>query len=488
MSNIKQEQKLFFFFLFIHLLVWSSIGLIRSVLPTDALECIYWGSLHDFGTPKHPPLAGWLSYITYLPFKTDFVIYLLSQIFIITGLIYVYRIAKIFLDDNSAMLSVIMLEGCWVYSYITGYYGFNPDVVLLCLLPVITFYFYSCMHNNRLKDWVALGLTVGLSFLNKYQTGFVIIAMAVYAFLYKKETFKNKFFYLSIIIAFLVFLPHLLWLFKYDFFSFSYFENELSSVSWYNHLTAPMQFIIMQISLIAGTIILFMFAKWKAKSVYKFNDNYKNNELMFLLLNGCIPIILHLIMGIIEGGTVRGRWGFEFWYLFSITLLYIFPMKVTKEVFISTTKLAFGVMFIIFLSLGTLLAVEKNYRSRYPVKQVFYDIKTIWANQVNTPLKYVGGYIEWTLPLTIYGDTHPKCILDTFNYKNIWINQEDLKQSGIFIIDRTAHQVIAQTKKSCPYLDENYKIKPIEYKFTLTNALNMPREYTVYYVIIPPIK
>ena len=223
MSNIKQEQKLFFFFLFIHLLVWSSIGLIRSVLPTDALECIYWGSLHDFGTPKHPPLAGWLSYITYLPFKTDFVIYLLSQIFIITGLIYVYRIAKIFLDDNSAMLSVIMLEGCWVYSYITGYYGFNPDVVLLCLLPVITFYFYSCMHNNRLKDWVALGLTVGLSFLNKYQTSFVIIAMAIYAFLYKKETFKNKFFYLSIIIAFLVFLPHLLWLFKYDFFSFFYF-------------------------------------------------------------------------------------------------------------------------------------------------------------------------------------------------------------------------------------------------------------------------
>jgi len=145
-------------------------------------------------------------------------------------------------------------------------------------------------------------------------------------------------------------------------------------------------------------------------------------------------------------------------------------------------------MFIIFLSLGTLLAVEKNYRSRYPVKQVFYDIKTIWANQVNTPLKYVGGYIEWTLPLAIYGDTHPKCILDTFNYKNIWINQEDLKQSGIFIIDRTVHQVIAQTKKSCPYLDENYKIKPIEYKFTLTNALNMPREYTVYYVIIPPIK
>lgn len=120
--NEKTEKKCFYIFLAVHLIVWSSIGLIRTVLPTDALEGIYWGSFMDLGTPKHPPLFGWLAYLTYLPFKTDYVIYFVSQLFVIFGFIYTYKLAKCFLDENKAMLSVIILEGCWVYSYITGYW------------------------------------------------------------------------------------------------------------------------------------------------------------------------------------------------------------------------------------------------------------------------------------------------------------------------------------------------------------------------------
>ena len=124
----------FILFLLIHLLVWTGVGMIRTVLPTDALEGIYWGSLHDFGTPKHPPLAGWITYLVYFLFKSDFSIYFVSQLFIIVGFIYIYRIARLFLDEKKSVCSVMLLEGCWVYGYITGYYGFNPDVILLMLL------------------------------------------------------------------------------------------------------------------------------------------------------------------------------------------------------------------------------------------------------------------------------------------------------------------------------------------------------------------
>ena len=63
LKNMTEEQKMFGVFLLINLFLFSVVGLIRTVLPTDSLEGIYWGSLHDFGTPKHPPLAGWLTYI-----------------------------------------------------------------------------------------------------------------------------------------------------------------------------------------------------------------------------------------------------------------------------------------------------------------------------------------------------------------------------------------------------------------------------------------
>ena len=104
LNNMTRENKLFVIFLILHVVVWTCISLIRVVMPTDTLEGIYWGSLHDFGTPKHPPLAAWLTYLAYIPFKIDFCVYLLSQIFIVLGFIYIYKFAKFFLADNKAFL------------------------------------------------------------------------------------------------------------------------------------------------------------------------------------------------------------------------------------------------------------------------------------------------------------------------------------------------------------------------------------------------
>ncbi len=158
-------KKDFYIYLFVHLVVWSCIGLIRTVLPTDSLEGIYWGSLLDFGTPKHPPLAGWITYGIYNIFKTDFSVYLLSQFFIILGFIYIYKLARYFFEYNKAILSVIILESCYVYSYITGYYGFNPDVVLLFTLPAISYYFYKSVTEIKLSAWCLFGFFTGVSLI-----------------------------------------------------------------------------------------------------------------------------------------------------------------------------------------------------------------------------------------------------------------------------------------------------------------------------------
>jgi len=488
-KNIKYEHKMFMLFLLIHLVVWSVIGMIRTVLPTDALEGIYWGSLQDFGTPKHPPLAGWLTYLTYIIFKSDFSIYFISQLFVVAGFFYVYRIAKYFLDENRAICSVILLEGCWVYGYITGYYGFNPDVILLLFLPMITFYFIKCMEENKPVDWIKLGLIVGISFMNKYQTVLTLAAMFIWACIYKREVFKNKYFYLSVLIAFILFLPHLLWLIKYDFFPLLYFEGEFEDNTILKHIIAPFIFFIVQVSLIIGSCLIFGLLKIRQKSEFKLIEITKDKKTVFLLLFTFVPLLIHILMGAFGGGTMRPRWGFVFWYMIGIMLFYFFPTKeITKDDLKYVFKSAMCVMLTIFISLGTLLTVEKNYRSRYNVPQVYNDMKQAWAEQVGTNLKYFGGYIEWTLPLTIYGKDHEQIILDTNGYKNVWIDENDLRKSGILVLDRTPEKVERQVKKSCPFLEEDYQINPIEYKFTIWNALRQPREYTIYYHIVLPNK
>ena len=485
-KELSFEKKAFYIFLFVHFAVWAGIGLIRTVLPTDALEGIYWGELHDLGTPKHPPFTGWITYFVYLLFKSDFSIYFISQTFILGAFYYIYKLGKIFLDEKRAMLSVIMLEGCWVYSYITGYYGFNPDVVLLFLFPCLTYIFYQCMTGNQTFDWIKLGLVVGISFLVKYQTILAIIPMFIWALMFKREVFKNKMFYISVIISFLIFLPHILWLIKYDFFPLLYFEEELTGISKISHLEAPLMLLLMQIVTIIGSILIFLGLKYYQKSKIKFSENLEKEKAWFLLLFHFFPVVFTMVMVAISGAT-RFRWGFEFLYLSTIMLFYFFPTKeITKEDFKFSLKGAYAVMLIVFLVLGGILSIEKNYRSRYPVQKIYSDLNKIWSSEYKTPLKYFGGYIEWTLPLNIYGKDHQQIILDTYGYKNPWIDEEDLKKSGILIIGRTQQHVLIDTEKACPYLDKNYVITPQPYSFEVKNAFGQKRQYDIFYYIVPP--
>ena len=138
--------------------------------------------------------------------------------------------------------------------------------------------------------------------------------------------------------------------------------------------------------------------------------------------------------------------------------------------------------------MGGLLSLEENYRSRYPVDTIFNDMNKIWSEKYNTPLKYFGGYIEWTLPLTIYGDTHPNIMLDTHGYKSPWVDEEDMKKSGCMVIDRTPYELVRDTYSLPKSMLEGYKFEPLEYRFYVKNAFNKKREYAIYYVIIPPAK
>ena len=484
LKNISVEKKNFLIFLLVHFLVWGLLGGIRLVLPTDTLEGIWWGSLESFGNPKHPPLAGWISYFVYNMFgKIDIFMYLLSQSFIIGGFIFVYKLAKFFVDENKAMLSVIVLEGCWIYSYITGYYGFNPDVVLLLTLPAVVYYFYRSMNINKAYDWIMLGIWVGISCLGKYQTLFVLIPMAIWAIIFNRKTFSNKYFYLAVMIAFVMFSPHLMWLFKHEFMPLMYYDSKLTTIDFVSHLVAPFSFLFMQMAMIAGAVLIFVINKIIDKSSFKINKKLDKNG-WFLVILTVTPLVIHMIMGLCSGGNIRPQWGFVFWYLTGIILFYFISYDLNQNSFKNILKSSYIVMTIILLSFGTMLVVEKSYRSRYPVSHVYGDLSKMWEQKYHSPLKYIGGLIDFTYPITIYAPSHPINIMDTYNADNIWIDKQDLKKHGALIIVKHKGEIEEAVRLSCPYLDKNIKIKASLYRPDLVNALGLSRKYKMYYYMV----
>ena len=140
------------------------------------------------------------------------------------------------------------MEGCLTYSYMSGFDGFNPNFLMFVFLPVITYYLYKCIDENKLYYWVILGICTGLAFLSKYQFVLLFLSLLIYLLIFKRRVFKEKGIYIVFVLSLVIFLPHLMWLFNHDFFSFLYFsnceKNYLTAYQgWTKYIQAPFMFL-----------------------------------------------------------------------------------------------------------------------------------------------------------------------------------------------------------------------------------------------------
>ena len=110
MINKKNITKIFYLFLSLHLILWTTIPSVSNVnLPLDTIEALAWGSDLDWGYSKHPPFSAFAVEIFYFIFGSqDWAYYLLSQIFVIISFIYVWKLSleifqeKIFFSGKSS--------------------------------------------------------------------------------------------------------------------------------------------------------------------------------------------------------------------------------------------------------------------------------------------------------------------------------------------------------------------------------------------------
>ena len=66
MINKKNITKIYYLFLSLHLVLWTTIPFVSNVnLPLDTIEALAWGSDLDWGFSKHPPLSAFFLEIFY---------------------------------------------------------------------------------------------------------------------------------------------------------------------------------------------------------------------------------------------------------------------------------------------------------------------------------------------------------------------------------------------------------------------------------------
>jgi len=96
------------------------------------------------------------------------------------------------------------------------YFSMNSfDLLFWTLASYITL---VILLENRPRWWLWFGLTAGLGLLNKYSMGFYIAGLTAGLLLTpQRKHLQSRFFWLGALLAFLLFLPHLLWQVSHDF-------------------------------------------------------------------------------------------------------------------------------------------------------------------------------------------------------------------------------------------------------------------------------
>jgi 4-amino-4-deoxy-L-arabinose transferase-like glycosyltransferase len=194
-------------------------------LHTEEAQYWLWSKNLAWSYYSKPPLVGWMNWIatqilgdTEIAVKSNalFVGFLLP--------ILMYLITKRYFGfPKLAFTSSLILMVMPYYTYITMF--FTTDTYLVFFWFLTLYFTWEAIRTDKWKYWILSGLSFGFGVLSKYTMLLFLPFLVFYSFINKPGFFRNKKFYLFLIVAVLFFLPEIIWNWQNNFVSFKHLFN-----------------------------------------------------------------------------------------------------------------------------------------------------------------------------------------------------------------------------------------------------------------------
>ena len=482
--SINADIRFLLRFLCAHFIVWATVpALLKPTLHPDSIEAINWGIIGGWVADKHPPLSGFVSNLFFQIFGgSDVSIYILSQLFMLSTFVYVWRLANlIFRNGRKSLAAVMLLEGVFYYS-VTAADQFNCNIISVTLWAAATYYLYKATHDGRVWDWAMFGLMVALATLDKYSVTFFLAGAAFYIFAAKegREQIKRPGAYIAAAIMLVLLMPHIYWLIKSDFFMLQYARQYLTpQESWLTRFIEPFRFIAAQLLAAIGAVVIYF---WCVRKDVR--EQRVNNDKVFILSLGLIPMLVIAVKGFIFNSHLATMWGIPTLYMTGIMLVFFFPVQISDESFASLRRGVYIFMVFIALVCSIRYVTTTSQRIRFDKLQFISEIEQKWVqNATGAPLAYVYGDTWATSIMSVYCPEHPHTILYVDKFYRREFTPEKLTANGIIIFtDRESlmGQRQAELGVSVPVNEYNFENKAW--------FGGRSKNYKMFYSIIPPDK
>lgn len=426
----------------VHSLLWLLLpSLLQPNANLDVVEGLTWGQEWQLGYDKHPLLAPWLTYaITLLSPGSNWPIFLISQLAVITAFGAQYAVARNFVRREPALVATLLLTLVPYYNYLTP--EFNPNILQLAIWALTGYFGFRAINHNLFRDWLLLGICGGLAMLTKYYSIVLLLAIAGY-FLTPtgRVHWKNKGLYTALIAAILIWLPNLIWLIDHDFITIRYgaARGSGSEKELIDHLLNPIRFGISQLLVLIILLPTFFLILRSGDSSKPANGTQAAANRTYLTLLTFGPMVITLLISLGTGMKLRSMWGtplFTFlplWLVvFSGVLLSDNRMKKLMRVWV-ISSLFFASVFIAEMLIAPQFGKLKK-RAHFPGKAVATELTAAWNKRYPQPLNYVVGSIWMGGNMAYYSDQHPSILYDADHSRSPWIDNDELLRQGGLII------------------------------------------------------
>ncbi|WP_297887160.1 glycosyltransferase family 39 protein [Sulfurihydrogenibium sp.] len=279
-------------FHFLVLVVRVFYVLFRDIdLSPEEAQYWLWSKFLDLSYYSKPPLIAYMNFIsTAVLGDTEIGVRINAIIlgFFIAVITYLFS-KELFKDEKVAFFNSTFIY--FIPAYDIASIIFLTDTSLAFFYLLLSYLFYKSVKEDRPVLWTLTAVAGGLGFLSKYSVVFFFPVAVVYLLLFSKKTFKNRWFYISILIAGLFTLPVVYWNFSNDFVSFKH-VGKLSGAqeSFSINLKHLGDYILGQIGL--NSVFLFPFFAYGIYKAFK----EKDEKLIYLSLS---PLMVFIFFGLI---------------------------------------------------------------------------------------------------------------------------------------------------------------------------------------------
>ena len=420
-----------FWFIAVVSVLWTlQCSVFQTVLGKDIVETVMWGSLWQLGHLKHPPLSGWIGYLTaLLSGYSPWAMYLAAQVFLAIGAFYVYKLAREFLNETESAASTLLL-------YVLFYY--NPSSMKFCshfleaaFMPAMAFYIVRGARQNRIRDWLAAGFFTALAILGKYSAIIILPGCLIYI-LSSRETRKcllKPGIWLGMALGLVLLLPHLVWLVQHDFSCLRHVEKRISDdvMPWYYFLEVALVGILP-----VGVEFLALLLSWLPARKDGCRKPVPREALFLSLLLTLIPAAVLTLIALCGKDVVL------MWYSFlaswtGLAAVALFPFSISRSHFRNLWLLAAAYTLCALIATTIDITVKSRLRCHADTAGIIRNVEAYVrkdnpGRKIRTVIgdRWLAGVIQF------YSPDHPKACSDSDSY-SIALLMPEIRRNGVLL-------------------------------------------------------